>query len=117
MNDKDVSENMDRLIGRLFRARWITGTNITRPEGTRLTLTELGTQRFATLETSLLEQASGGLLFNRQQAAAVWICWLPIIAELQPPPFTESEIDTFTGYVAGRLIERGKLSGPPEDWH
>ena len=108
MTDKEISDGMDLLIQRFAKAGWITGTNITTLESTRLHLTPTGKQRLAALQEIMeqfLAKASareGHLALH--EWALIGVLWSPILSELQPPSLTLGESKTLCAWMAARAF-------------
>ena len=108
MTDKEISDGMDLLIQRFAKAGWITGTNITTLESTRLHLTPKGKQRLAALqgimEAVLAKAATREGLTNVHEGALLGVMWSPILSELMPPPINLGEYKVLCGWMSSRAF-------------
>jgi hypothetical protein len=108
MTDNEISDGMDLLIQRFAKVGWITGTNITTLESTRLHLTPLGRNRLAALQKimeDVIAQATTreGLL-NCYEGALLGVMWAPILSELMPPQISLAEYKVLCGWMASRAF-------------
>lgn len=118
---------MQSIVERMFRAKWITGTNLVTPDNWRITLTDLGRQRIGKVCDALIEvdpdffKAEDTSVLTKdminQPSAVQLLMFLvkvaPIVAELQPPPLPDEERDTLIGMFLLYARAKGKGQSPP----
>jgi len=121
------SEIFQSIVERMARAKWITGTNLVRPEQFWISLTELGCQRIGKASDALIKLAPG--LFKAENISTLTadsikqptpadLCLMllevmPVMAELQPPPFSPEEEDTIIAMLEWFALAKGKVQIPP----
>jgi hypothetical protein len=121
LDPDDGSGNMRSIVDRMFRAKWIT-ESLVKPDEFWFNLTELGLQQIGKMSDAFIRVAPGffkaentSILtadsIKQPSSAELFSMMLeigPIMAELQPPPFSSGERDAMFGLLASSAREKGK---------
>ena len=121
------SENSQSIVERMFRAKWLSGHQLVRPEQFWVNLNALGQQRIGKICDALIKaapdffkpKATSVLTADSvRQPSAIELLAVQAeiqlaIGELQPPPFSPGERDTLLSMFCVIARERCTGSNPP----